>query len=574
MPNSELADVAGDASDCADRCCRTGGREHRTRAAVITAKTTPYSAMVCPSSRDCSEAKSFCTCFTSLLVLGRQGGADDDSDRRRRRSSLAVVEPLSCWANAQIAHAELPLVRASAWPRRRWAQLAESSCVGGLAVIPRLGDCWVAFPRSGDGRRPAPPDEWVTFRCGRGTQWRSAPMWRPRRSTRDGSTAHATTEVSLVEPDHPLRLAVAGRRLPGGPATRAGARGVCKTLADAAPAFAGAVSLSFATLVLRGRGLLGRRGRLVVGFVEGRHTAAGRAAATAPRCGELAPGRLGRRGLDRRLRTARPPPKRPRLRLTPAPRPRRRPSGRSGRGRRGRRGARTASPEAAAPSTSRSDREALPSRRDVAVAATRSESSRTGVTPQRRSARRGAGTADPAPAVIEAQSAEPDAQARSASPTRRSSAGHSGDDLAPPGDARSDPGLEAAHEARSPGTFATRRHKHSVNWSLVLGVLRARGERGSVAATKRGLNRLAKNLSRLGARKDSGTRPGARGPHGLRRPDGRPRPLPPRRRPEGPRPRAPVGAADAGEAAAEGQARLDVSGGRARHPLRARSTSA
>ena len=41
-----------------------------------------------------------------------------------------------------------------------------------------------------------------------------------------------------------------------------------------------------------------------------------------------------------------------------------------------------------------------------------------------------------------------------------------------------------------------------VHWSLVLGVLRARGERGSVPATKRGLNRLAKNLARLGARKD------------------------------------------------------------------------
>ncbi|HET7855830.1 MAG TPA: hypothetical protein VFL41_05185 [Gaiellaceae bacterium] len=41
-----------------------------------------------------------------------------------------------------------------------------------------------------------------------------------------------------------------------------------------------------------------------------------------------------------------------------------------------------------------------------------------------------------------------------------------------------------------------------VHWSLVLGVLRARGERGSVPATKRGLNRLARNLARLGARKD------------------------------------------------------------------------
>ncbi|HEV3479666.1 MAG TPA: hypothetical protein VG144_09475 [Gaiellaceae bacterium] len=44
--------------------------------------------------------------------------------------------------------------------------------------------------------------------------------------------------------------------------------------------------------------------------------------------------------------------------------------------------------------------------------------------------------------------------------------------------------------------------KHRVHWSLVLGVLRARGYRGSVPATKVGLNRLAGNLARLGARRD------------------------------------------------------------------------
>ena len=44
--------------------------------------------------------------------------------------------------------------------------------------------------------------------------------------------------------------------------------------------------------------------------------------------------------------------------------------------------------------------------------------------------------------------------------------------------------------------------KNRVSWSLVLGVLRARGERGSVPASRLGLNRLAKNLSRLGARRD------------------------------------------------------------------------
>jgi hypothetical protein len=49
-------------------------------------------------------------------------------------------------------------------------------------------------------------------------------------------------------------------------------------------------------------------------------------------------------------------------------------------------------------------------------------------------------------------------------------------------------------------TYAS--NKHRVHWSLVLGVLRARGYRGSVPATKVGLNRLARNLARLGARRD------------------------------------------------------------------------
>jgi hypothetical protein len=49
-------------------------------------------------------------------------------------------------------------------------------------------------------------------------------------------------------------------------------------------------------------------------------------------------------------------------------------------------------------------------------------------------------------------------------------------------------------------TYAS--NKHRVHWSLVLGVLRARGYRGSVPATKVALNRLAGNLARLGARRD------------------------------------------------------------------------
>jgi hypothetical protein len=49
-------------------------------------------------------------------------------------------------------------------------------------------------------------------------------------------------------------------------------------------------------------------------------------------------------------------------------------------------------------------------------------------------------------------------------------------------------------------TYAS--NKHRVHWSLVLGVLRARGYRGSVPATKVALNRLAGNLARLGARRN------------------------------------------------------------------------
>jgi hypothetical protein len=48
-------------------------------------------------------------------------------------------------------------------------------------------------------------------------------------------------------------------------------------------------------------------------------------------------------------------------------------------------------------------------------------------------------------------------------------------------------------------SFASR--KHRVDWALVLGVLRARGERGAVPAGKARLDRLARNLARLDARK-------------------------------------------------------------------------
>jgi hypothetical protein len=57
-------------------------------------------------------------------------------------------------------------------------------------------------------------------------------------------------------------------------------------------------------------------------------------------------------------------------------------------------------------------------------------------------------------------------------------------------------------KARFANNLVAASHKHRVHWSVVLGVLRARGYRGSVPASKPALNRLAKNLARLGARRD------------------------------------------------------------------------
>jgi hypothetical protein len=47
--------------------------------------------------------------------------------------------------------------------------------------------------------------------------------------------------------------------------------------------------------------------------------------------------------------------------------------------------------------------------------------------------------------------------------------------------------------------LASASQRHRVDWALVLGVLRARGERGALPARRAGLNRLARNLARLGA---------------------------------------------------------------------------
>src|SRR5918992_490140 len=83
-------------------------------AIVITASTTPYSAIVCPSSRfrrEANKSKSFSTCFTSLLRL-REGRNESKSCKFEPVSSgldflvtpeeppwdcLGVAAPPACW---------------------------------------------------------------------------------------------------------------------------------------------------------------------------------------------------------------------------------------------------------------------------------------------------------------------------------------------------------------------------------------------------------------------------------------------------------------------------------------------
>src|SRR5919109_1256063 len=235
-------------------------------AIVITARTTPYSAMVCPSSRDCSAAKSFCTCFTSLLVLGRRSGAADDERRCEKEDNVpAFLEPLSCLATGKTLkpNSIRSCLGVAAPPM---AQLAGSSCLRRAAVIPRPSDCREGFPCSGEWRLRARPDEWVTFRCGSGIPSSGETRADVAASAleRDGSKAHATTETSPSKPGHPPRPAVAGRRLPGGAATerargRAGARR--RTVAEALRPPPGRRQPDLRDALLRRRRLLGGRGR-------------------------------------------------------------------------------------------------------------------------------------------------------------------------------------------------------------------------------------------------------------------------------------------------------------------------
>jgi len=165
----------------------------------------------------------------------------------------------------------------------------------------------------------------------------------------------------------------------------------------------------------------------------------------------------------------------------------------------------TASPESASPSTTAAIAAAAGNVISNASQASQGESSShestLGTAVRNRAKQAVALRDDPAPAVIEAQSAD----------RRHKHEVHADPEVELPGTAATIWLHRALPDPTPPSKrltkpfarnlrYASARHK--VHWSLVLGVLRARGERGSTPATKRGLNRLAKNLSRLGARKD------------------------------------------------------------------------
>ena len=165
----------------------------------------------------------------------------------------------------------------------------------------------------------------------------------------------------------------------------------------------------------------------------------------------------------------------------------------------------TASPESASPSTTAAIVAAAGNVISNASQASQSESSSQESSlsnaVQNRAKQAAPVRHDPAPAVIEAQSADrthkhevhPDPEVELPGTAATIWLHRALPDPTPPSKRLTKP---FARNLR----YASARHK--VHWSLVLGVLRARGERGSTPATKRGLNRLAKNLSRLGARKD------------------------------------------------------------------------
>jgi hypothetical protein len=57
--------------------------------------------------------KSVCTCFTSLLVLGRRGwAADEDTPTEKKEDVPAFLEPLSCLATLKLVTPNYLSVRA------------------------------------------------------------------------------------------------------------------------------------------------------------------------------------------------------------------------------------------------------------------------------------------------------------------------------------------------------------------------------------------------------------------------------------------------------------------------------
>jgi hypothetical protein len=265
-----------------------------------------------------------------------------------------------------------------------------------------------------------------------------------------------------------------------------------------------AVSLSFATLFFAGAAFSAGAGDLLVEAVEGQHAAALAPAASDAECqssrqsdwdAEDSTDGCVEAGAEASAESAEAAPAaeaaapaEPAVEAAPEAAPEPAPD--------------TASPETAAPSTTAAIAAAAGNVLSQATQSSPSQSSShasslsNAVRNRAASARR-----DPAPAVIEAQSADR---------THKHEV-HADPEVELPGTAATIWLHRALPDPTPPSKrltkpfarnlrYASARHK--VHWSLVLGVLRARGERGSTPATKRGLNRLAKNLSRLGARKD------------------------------------------------------------------------
>jgi hypothetical protein len=162
----------------------------------------------------------------------------------------------------------------------------------------------------------------------------------------------------------------------------------------------------------------------------------------------------------------------------------------------------TASPDSASPSTAAAIAAAAGNVMPDGGQADSSHSQTPSLTSAVRERAKHSSPRDPAPPVIATQSAH-DEHAAHADPEA---------DL---------PGMAATiwlHRALPDPTPASKRlsrpfarnlryasARNHVPWSLVLGVLRARGERGSTPTGRKGLNRLAKHLSQLGARRDEWT---------------------------------------------------------------------